>query len=467
MTRYTLSILEELREATRASVLRDASEYAALLVCGRSRHIDPWTGEAEERFLARQLIDVDPSAFSRRSPTAMEWSTTPFYKSLKLVEPKDFGLAVVHSHPIGPLEFSDADDVADRELFEIAFNRLDSDRPHLSVVMDGSGNMIARAYSGDLVPHAVTTWRTIGKAWQFDIDGVAKTAVGAELDRQVRTFGSKSTEILGRLRVGIVGCGGTGSAVAALLGRVGLRYIALFDPDCVDDSNLNRLHFSTRFDANLGRSKVDVVGEGMSAIGLPMSVKRYRLAVDDEEARDPICTCDIVFGCTDDHLGRNFLNRLAHFYLIPVIDLGLLIEPRESGGYDTFDGRVTVVQPGYPCQLCRGLINTRTMQQEDLRRHDPLVFQQHRRAGYIPDGEPNPAVVTFTTEVATMAINEVFQRLNGFRGEDGYCGERVRRFDEVKDADRVPGGMRRPGCKLCQVRKYDGRGDMQPFLDQA
>jgi len=184
--------------------------------------------------------------------------------------------------------------------------------------------------------------------------------------------------------------------------------------------------------------------------------------------RDALRASDVIFGCTDDHLGRNFLNRLAHFYLIPVIDLGVLIDPNDQGGYDSFDGRVTVVQPGYPCQVCRQLISPQRMLEEGMRRHDPERYEQYRRAGYIEGGaDPSPVVVTFTTEIAAVAVNELLHRLTGFRGLDGHCAERVRRFDWIKDADTIPGGKRNPECPLCALRKYDGRGDMTPFLNQS
>lgn len=468
MTRYTFTILEEQRAAVRRSVLRDDSEYGAILLCGRSQHRDPWTGELEERFLARELIEVDEDAFLERTPFRMVWSTTPFYNALKRAEPKDFALAVVHSHPRGPLAFSPADDTAERELFQIAIDRLASDRPHLSVVMDGEGQLTARAYEGDLKPRNADLIRVIGERWQFSYPGQGVHSINREFDRQVRAFGARSTEDLGYLRVGIVGCGGTGSAVTSLLARTGVRRMVLFDPDRVDETNLNRLHFATRVDANLDRLKVDVVGEGVAKLGLPISVVRLPYHADDERCRAALRSCDVLFGCTDDHLGRNLLNRVAHFYLIPVVDLGVLIEPNPEGGYDAFDGRVTVVQPGYPCQFCRGLIQSEIMLAEGLRRHDPVLYQQRRRAGYVPGApDPSPVVVTFTTELAAVAVNEVFQRLNAFRGKDGSCAERVRRFDEVKDSDRVPGGIRKPGCKVCHDRRYDGRGDMTPFLDQA
>ena len=147
--------------------------------------------------------------------------------------------------------------------------------------------------------------------------------------------------------------------------------------------------------------------------------------------------------------------------MIPVIDLGVLIEPNDAGGYDSFDGRVTVVQPGYPVsglpQADRHPAHVRGVSAAQR----PVRFEEYRRAGYVTGGDdPSPVVVTFTTETATMAVNEFMHRLTGYRGENGHCAERVRRFDRVKDADSVPGGLRRPECSLCGRRKYDGRGDM-------
>jgi molybdopterin/thiamine biosynthesis adenylyltransferase len=468
MTRITFTILEEQRAILHRSIFRDGSEYAALLLCGRSNVRDPWTGEKEERLIAREIIEVPETAFFKRSPTGFTWSTTPFYNAVKQAEQQNLAVAMIHSHPAGYLRFSSADDIAEKETFEIAFNRLESDRPHLSLIMTPDGQLAGRAYGPDLKPYPTDMIRVIGRRWRFIYPGLVGEIARPAFDRQVRAFGSQSTLDLSHLRVGIVGCGGTGSAVAALLARIGVRHLALFDTDSIDETNLNRLHYSTRVDANLRRPKVDVLGEAIAKIGLPISVAPIPHYVEDIEARDALKSCDIVFGCTDDHLGRNVLNRLAHFYLIPIIDLGLLIDPRKEGGYDAFDGRVTVVQPGSPCQVCRGLINPDIMLAEGLRRKDPAIYEERRRAGYVVDmPDPSPVVVTFTTEVATMAVNELFQRLNAFRGENGAASERVRRFDDVKEADLLPAGKSRPGCKLCDRRRYDGRGDMDPFLDSA
>jgi hypothetical protein len=136
------------------------------------------------------------------------------------------------------------------------------------------------------------------------------------------------------------------------------------------------------------------------------------------------------------HLGRNFLNRLAHLLFDPSDRPRVPIDPNDQRGYDSFDGRITVAQPGYPCQVCRQLISPQRMLDEGMRRSDPQRYGQYRRAGYVVrDGDPSPVVVTFTTEIAAVAVNELLHRLPGFRGLDRHCAERVRRFDWIKDAD--------------------------------
>jgi hypothetical protein len=157
------------------------------------------------------------------------------------------------------------------------------------------------------------------------------------------------------------------------------------------------------------------------------------------------------------------------FYGIPVIDMGILMELDDEGpNFRTLDGRVTVLLPGNTCLVCRGLINPDRLRIEALKRGDPAQYERERLAGYIPEeGDPAPAVVTFTTEVACMAMNEVVHRLQGFRGSDGAWSERVRQFHVAKDFDIRAGAKPRDGCPVCGNQRHWGRGDMEPFLDQS
>ena len=77
-------------------------------------------------------------------------------------------------------------------------------------------------------------------------------------------------------------------------------------------------------------------------------------------------------------------------------------------------------------------------------------------------GDPAPAVVTFITEMACVAVNEMIDALTGFRGPDGMVSHRSRRFD-VGD-DRYLASKRSDGCPVCVATSSWGWADTDPFL---
>ncbi len=210
MVRHTFTVLDEHHKRLQRLLLRDECEYGALMLCGRSRHVDPWTGVFEERTLVREVIEVPEDAFLERTPTSLTWSTTPLFKLAKLAMSKDYAICVAHSHPRGGLFFSPFDDVADKESFEIVFGRMETERPHFAMVMDSEGEFIVRAYGPDLKPERVALTRTIGDRLQIRYPGRGNGIPQMEFDRQTRVFGARTLEDLMQLRIGIVGCGGTG-----------------------------------------------------------------------------------------------------------------------------------------------------------------------------------------------------------------------------------------------------------------
>jgi molybdopterin/thiamine biosynthesis adenylyltransferase len=453
----TASQLSRLRELT----MFDKKEAAAIALCGRSKVSNPWTGGFDERFLIHEIVPIDLANYISRSVSDFELSTTPFFNALRLAERKNLAIAFVHSHPGNDSSFSPHDDASDDELYRLAFSRLESRSRHLSIVLARGGRISARAIDERLNKVDIQRITILGDRWEFR--GRVGHEPGDEFDRQTRAFGADLSRALSSLRIAVVGCGGTGSAVAHLLARIGVREIGLIDPDVVERTNLSRVYFSTQTDASLSRPKVNVVGQGIANLGLPTSVKMICSNVAFDPAIDLLKSCDVVFGCTDDNLGRVILNRISHFYMIPVIDMGLLIEPIDDG-FGCFDGRVTVLQPGHVCSSCRGLIDGEQLHREALEL-DERLLRERRQAGYVANRpEPSPVVVTFTTEVACMATNELMHRLIGFRGSAENCSERVRHFPYLKDSDTIPGGKPVDGCKLCNGR-YVGRGDMTPSLD--
>ncbi|SJZ78504.1 ThiF family adenylyltransferase [Consotaella salsifontis] len=441
----------------------DGIEASAYVLFGRNTvGMDPWSRRRRLRLVSHEIIPVPADDEISASARHVTWSTASFVSLCRRSAEQGLVPAIAHSHPAGMRAFSRQDYTNERDLYRLLRNRNGAEAIMASVLLAGGDHFMARAWFDDKEPVAADIVRSVGSRLLY-FGGEAGTS-NAALVRQALLFGEAVNGHLAAMRVGVVGCGGTGSATAMLLARLGIGQLALFDDDIVETSNLNRLHGARRADADAMRPKVEVLAREITELGLGVRVHTHRGWIEAEAARDALKACDVIFGCTDDHTGRMFLNRFSHFYLIPVIDMGLAIEPASAAMRD-MSARVTVLTPGAPCLACRGVVDPRIAGEEALRREAPEDYERQKREAYVRGGQnPAPAVVTFTTETAALAVNELLQGLTDYRGEGGWAWERVRRLD--RGIERKRGALQAPHCPICAREDYWGRGDMDPFMDR-
>ena len=444
----------------------DKREGAAYLLCGHATIIsDPWHSRSQKKLLSYSVVPIENivSASSKH----ITWRTDSFVSLLKRAQADNLVVGIVHSHPPGSDWFSQQDDKNEAELLKLAQHRNGSTVILLSLLHTPTG-VRGRLWSNPQKSIPLSMIRIIGSRIKLEYPKDPSIKASEAWDRQALAFGNTLNQDLRNLRIGVVGCGGTGSAVAILLSRLGVGKIALFDQDTVETTNLNRLHGANQDDARSHRAKVEVVRREIHRIGLDTQVMTYQNWLDAESCRDALKACDVIFGCTDDHNGRLLLNRLAYFYSIPVFDMGLAIDVSQEDPPHIKDlsGRVTVVRPGTPCLLCRKVVNVVRAREEQLQRTNHEEYQRQKREAYVlGEGDPNPAVVTFTTEVAAMAVNELLHHMNGFHTPAGEASEWRRLFHHMKD--RKIGSRQLTDCPLCFDRFYWGRGDVTPFLDRV
>jgi molybdopterin/thiamine biosynthesis adenylyltransferase len=468
MKRTVLVLSEQqLDAATRHFAAQKGREGAGCLFCGTSKVAsDPWRKLPQDKFIGRHFEPVPASSDVSSSATHITWETDTFIRALRRCRDDAEAIAVIHCHPGGLDSFSAQDDRNEAELVALAGKRNGRDTNLLSVVILPDGRLFGRMWSAKNEFRPLDLILVIGKRYTLHYPGRGDGQPVAFLNRQALALGSVINEDLTQLRVGVVGCGATGSATALLLPRLGVRHIALFDKDGADETSLNRLHFSSRSDATSHRPKVELIKRGIDAMELDADVQDFQGWINDPAGRQALKSCDVLFGCTDDHVGRLLLNRFAYFYATPVIDMGLGIQVGDGDPprVHAFDGRVTVLQPGTTCLLCRRTIDLQRAFAESLKRSDPAEFARQKAEAYVlGEGNPSPAVVPFTTSVATMAVEELIHRLQGFRGPEGSADQRLRQFH--RGADRKPGHRSSEDCPICGSSEYWGRGDMEPFLD--
>jgi hypothetical protein len=267
---------------------------------------------------------------------------------------------------------------------------------------------------------------------------------------------------LSRMTIGVIGAGGTGSAVIEQLVRLGVGHLIVADGQPLEKSNVSRVYGSGV--SQIGSAKVSLMEELGKLVGLGTRIEVINKPITFQSVMKRFRDSDVIFGCTDDQWGRAILGRFSVEYCVPVIDLGVKIDSAE-GVIRSIVGRVTTLLPGAACLFCRRQITAEDVAAESLSELAPVEAARRRRQGYIPE-LPNqePAVIPFTSATAAFGVSELLHRLTGFRGNDHTIGELLLRFDQA--AIQTPGPIPLPGC-WCSNATLIGRGDQVRFLDQT
>ncbi|MBA2283080.1 MAG: ThiF family adenylyltransferase [Acidimicrobiia bacterium] len=432
-------------------------EAGAVLIAGVARTA------SGVRLLAREVAWVPPEAYLQRRHDGLTITSNGYVPALARAEALGSAAIWLHTHPGVDADPSPSrhDDVVDTELAETFKIRTGRDL-YGSLVISPARKHFAFTGRGHDLDEPFRIDRTLIVGDRLDLVTARDIEAARELplifDRQVRAFGGEVQEVLAQLRVSIVGCGGTGSAVAEQLVRLGVRSLTLVDHDTLSDTNVTRVYGS--FPDQVGKSKTEVLGEHLRRIAPDLQLRTYSASVLDQAVARAIAASDVIFGCTDDNAGRLVLSRVAAYYLATLIDCGVLITSHD-GTIEGIDGRVTVQSPGAACLVCRHRIDMARAAAEVL---DPEERQLREDEGYAPElGRVEPAVVTFTTLVASHAVTELLERLVGF-GPEPVPTELLLRSHEREISTNVAAPV--PGHFCDPTSGLLGTGDSEPFLGQ-
>jgi molybdopterin/thiamine biosynthesis adenylyltransferase len=436
-----------------AGALDEQRETAGIILAGRA--------DLGDRVVltGRRVIWVPDDAYLRREPDQLVIASRGFLPALKAAAQDGAVPVFFHTHPGGRPDPSTRDTRVDEALRHPAQLR-SGQSFYASVIFGGASGreQVSGVVYREDDATVIDRVRVVGRRLRIIATGAA--AGGGDLaafDRQVRAFGTDGQRALRDLRCGIVGAGGTGSAVAELLLRLGVGSIVVVDDDIVSNTNLTRIHESGQRD--IGKPKVQVVAEAAARIGLGTVVEAINGRISDLEPARALRSCDIVFGCTDDNRGRAVLSRLAYWYLLPVIDCAFLVDTTGDHVRGLF-GRVTTIQPGTACLFCRGRIDPGLLAAEALPDDERARLAGE---GYVPGlAEPDPSVGVFTSVTAGFAVNELLERLFGYGGDDAPSELLLRLHDRA-----VSTNTREPVAgHYCVDHNVWGHGDSDPFLDQ-
>ena len=433
----------------------DGNEAAAFILCGRR------DGDCRHRLTAQKIHEIPYNECSVRTSTLVTWDTDCIVHLLEYAHEQNLSVVKVHSHPNGCTAFSSTDDEGDKRLLPQIRNWVEGDLVHGSVVMLPDGQMFGRFLKSDDSFSPIDCISVAGDELHFWYTGVESNALPSFVASHAQAFGEGTMEILSKLSIAVIGTSGTGSPVIEQIMRLGVGEIVLVDGDSMEQRNVNRILNSTMKDVADQRNKVDVLGDAINRAGLGTRVKCLPHNLWNAEVIETVAQCDIVIGCMDSIDGRFLLNKLATFYNIPYIDVGVQLEAWEDGSVWAVCGTIHYLLPGKSSLMTWEVFEMDEVRDAGLRRNNPAAYDQKVKDGYITGVQTDrPAVISVNMLAASLAINELLARLHPYREDpnDNYAA--------VTFSLQGMELMCKPEKGTCKILGNSvGKGDVTPLLD--
>ena len=425
----------ELVRLRHALLTEPVKESAAILLA------TPVTRTDGFRLLVREVHLPTEGDYAYRSATRVR--LTPEFAMPLERQAADKGWSVIycHSHPSQrkPV-FSSVDDNAEQQIGSYMSYRSPG-VPHISLLIGTDGIDGRVMTTGEKIRVL-----QVGEEIRFACNTGEAILLEEQHNRQILAFGEEGQQRLHRLRVAIIGLGGTGSALVYQLARLGIDSYILVDWDVIDETNLNRVYGATSGD--VGQTKISVAERVIREIRPAPHISLICSDVITRNVGRKLVDADIIFCCTDSHASRDQLNRIAYKYMIPVFDMGVVIE--KSAGMPLFYGaQARMIGPGLPCLWCMESLDAKQIMYE-------LMSPEQRQADpYFANSNSvkQPAVISLTSTAASLAVTMALAAVTGIPHKGRYVyyygAEATMRPTKVQP---------KPNCPFCSSSAV-GNGD--------
>lgn len=355
---------------------------------------------------------------ARSSPGELgfRFSKEYHHRAIEKAKALSGGLLRVHTHPNG-VSPSPIDRRSANRVFNDDADRLRPGAPLVAAITNERGDWSARIYefgaASDPKVRRTTAIRIVGHRFQkqansdtdHSVDGVDRTAQ----DSTIQLWGTRGQKILAGLHVGLVGCGGVGSILAAHLPRLGVGRLTLVDFDRLEPANANRASGASRIDIRQRRLKTHVAQrEAHRAATHPEFDSRVvdGSVVETEQewtAIPELLDCDVIVAAVDAARPRKVLDHIAFSHCIPVLNGGSRLHAQNDGTLrEEAKIETSVTGPGFPCFECQRVWSR---DQVEFERDNPRYRGErgYVEGGVDPDEGPrSPAVIGVNDTVAGL-----------------------------------------------------------------
>lgn len=267
----------------------DGKEAIAFALCGRAQ------AGGRLIFTVKEILTI-PYERCEREEDYLHWKTEDVLPIMNKAMNQHMAIMRIHSHPGGWPHFSKFDLATDEEFFgSLMKGWCEDGLPHLSAIMLPSGKILGRVYYADGSAQDLDSALIVGERLRMTLyeDEQPEDIPPEEALRNIQAFGEGTYNTFKRLRIGVVGCSGTGCHVIEQLARLQVGELVLVDPDGIEARNLNRL-IGTKKD-DIGKLKtvfyktyVEQMGIGVDVLSFPENLYQ------SDSARRALSTCDVI-----------------------------------------------------------------------------------------------------------------------------------------------------------------------------
>ena len=390
--------------------------------------------------IVRDLVEVPDTAFL--DPHLAVWSHRFTMAQVARAASAGAGLCIVHLHEMTGSPGLSYHDMESFEALAPGIQSLHPEMPVATVVVSADWHAAGVIRPGGGQPAcAVTRARWFTSHIEVTPEPSLVAASWRRGVRHLPVWGPGGEARVHAARVGVVGVGGGGSHVIQQLAHVCVHELVGVDADLLEDHNRSRVVGTEHRD--VGKKKL----RAMERIVRKASDGRTSFTPVDEVFPSPktlaaLARCDVVVGCVDKLHTRKLLQEFAWQHAIPLIDIGLSIQPTPIFYRPSIGGQVFIGIPGGPCMWCARILTQAALDAEK---------DEH---GYVRGGG-EAQVVSLNGLLASQAVTEVLNLLTGFQSAPGmlplvklvFDGRRLAPVEVVS----------RPGCTTC---RSVGSGDV-------
>lgn len=377
--------------------------------------------EESDRYIAVEVVPFKEDWVTDNSDAHVAFELQYLRELFRQCEDESLVFGFVHNHPGGFPDFSNVDEQNEKTLLRALANR-NGRNIHFVALLWSSNVWKARIRCASRPEEVQDVRHILIHGRPLQLHGYQNSSsLAAEMSaRHAAAFGQPFVDQLKSLRVAVVGAGGTGSPTITLLARAGVSELVVIDNDTLEKSNLNRVRGAGLND--VGKNKGVIQREFLTSLSLATRVAVVESLVDlDPAAIDALATCDVIFGCTDDQIGREVLNSAVYQYGLVYIDVGLggqIANGRDGQPHLRYHfGRVSTILPeSGECLFCQGVINDVGIRHQYALRENPDLSADEAQERYLEGGgEQAPGVGPFTSAIADYGVATLFDLLTGFR----------------------------------------------------